>query len=147
MRRVLGRAPRGISMVEVLAAMVIFSAGAVLLFSWIGQANDRLGRLSEEQRVLFAELTSLEYMKTVNPMLKPSGEARLLDGVRLRWLARRLGDGETVLRPGSLYEVGLYQVKVSIEIPRHPVRESSLQIAGWRQVKEKSSQAPIMGGG
>lgn len=145
--RVSRRMLRGISMVEVLAAMVIFSTGAVLLFSWIGQANDRLGRLAEEQRVLFAELTALEFLKTLNPMLAPVGEAELADGVKLHWSSRQLGDGETVRRPGSLYEIGLYQVKVSVEVPRHAVRESSVQIAGWRQVKDKSSQAPIMGGG
>lgn len=138
----------GLSMVEVLAAMVIFSAGAAVLFPWIGQSSDRLGRLSDEQRVLFAELASLEYMKTVNPMLQPHGEVRLLDGYRLHWRSRQLGAGETVRRPGSLYDVGLFQVDVSLDLgDRQKPHESSLQLAGWRQVRERSSQGPIGGGG
>ncbi len=133
------------SMVEVLAAMVIFSAGAALLFTWIGQANDRLARLSSEQRVLFAELAALEYMKTVNPMLVPVGDVRMIDGVRLRWSTLQTAGDETIRRPGALYVVGLYQVKVLVDLPGMQSKESVLQLAGWRQVREKSSAGPIGG--
>lgn len=134
-------------MVEVLAAMVIFSAGAAVLFTWIGQTSDRLGRLSAEQRDLFGELIALEFMKTVNPMLNPDGEVRLADGTHLRWSARRMPGSDLIRRPGSLYEVGLYDVQLTTAHLDQGQRQSQIKLAGWRQVREKSNQSPIMGGG
>ena len=137
------RNARGISMIEVLAAMVIFSAGATVLFGWIGQTSERLALLAREQRELFTDMAALEYMKTVNPMLDPAGEVRLADGVRLRWQSDRLPGDDTVRRPGSLYELGLYRVKIQVAAPQQAVRESSVQLAGWRQVRQPSAQGPI----
>lgn len=134
-------------MVEVLAAMVIFSAGAAVLFTWIGQTSDRLGRLSAEQRDLFGELVALEYMKTVNPMLNPEGEVQLADGTRLRWTSRRSHGSDTIRRPGSLYEVGLYDVQVTVGRREQGEQQSKLLLAGWRQERQKSTQSPISGGG
>ncbi|MDE2612727.1 MAG: hypothetical protein KGL78_04740 [Burkholderiales bacterium] len=130
-------------MIEVLAAMVIFSAGATVLFGWIGQTSERLALLAREQRELFSDMAALEYMKTVNPMLDPAGEVRLADGVRLIWQSERLPGDDTVRRPDSLYELGLYRVKVRVAAPQQPVRESSVQLAGWRQVRQPSAQGPI----
>ncbi|MBS0307082.1 MAG: hypothetical protein JSR43_17110 [Proteobacteria bacterium] len=130
-------------MIEVLAAMVIFSTGATVLFGWIGQTSERLARLAGEQRELFTDMVVLEYMKTVNPMLEPAGEIRLSDGVLLRWQSERLPGDDTVRGPGSLYELGLYRVKVRVSAPQQGVRESSVELAGWRQVRQPSSQGPI----
>ena len=112
------RSTRGLSMIEVLAAMVIFSTGATVLFGWIGQTSERLARLAGEQRELFTDMVVLEYMKTVNPMLEPAGEIRLSDGVLLRWQSERLPGDDTVRGPGSLYELGLYRVKVRVSAPQ-----------------------------
>ena len=67
-------AARGFSLLEVIAAMVIFSAGATVLFSWIGQTATRLRTVGSEQRQLFGQLAALEFARTLNPMLRPSGE-------------------------------------------------------------------------
>ena len=133
---------RGMSMVEVLAAMVIFSAGAVILFGWIGQVADRFGRLSTEQRRLFVSLTALEYAKTINPMLQPTGAVELPDHVRLRWSSELSG---TIDRPkggGDLYEVGLYRVELIAE-GSGATASDSVYLAGWRQLREVSRSNPF----
>jgi len=132
------------TMVEVLAAMVIFSAGAAVLFGWIGQVADRLGRLSIEQRQLFVQLAALEYAKTINPMLEPQGKVELPDGVSLRWSAQLAVESDRP-RAVDLYEVALYQVElVATRDAGVPVK-SSVYLAGWRQVREVQGSSPFAG--
>jgi prepilin-type N-terminal cleavage/methylation domain-containing protein len=136
------RRVRGLSMIEVLAAMVIFSSGAAVLFGWIGQVADRIGKLSVEQRALFVELTALEYLKTLNPMLEPAGRVELPDAVSLRWSSALVGDIEPTRPSGSLYEVGLYRVELRAVSGATEVSQT-VMLAGWRQVRELKQSNPF----
>jgi len=142
------RAQRGVSMVEVLAAMVIFSAGAAVLFGWIGQVADRLGRLTTEQRQLFVRLAALEYAKTINPMLQPEGAVELPDRVSLRWSSQlAAGQPERSLDAAAVYEVALYRVElVASGGAAGAASRSSVLLAGWRQVREVQSGTPFSAG-
>ena len=113
-----GRRPRrqiGLSMIEVIAAMVIFSSAAVVLFSWVGQVAQRLGVYQQEQRALFAAMLSLEFAKSLNPMYRPQGSEKLADSVELRWDSQLLREVEPTFARGGLYEVGLYRVTLRME--------------------------------
>lgn len=140
-----GFAERGMTIVEVLAAMVIFSAGAVVLFGWIGQAADRLRRLTVEQRQLFVRLTTLEFAKTINPMLQPQGTVDLADGVTLRWSSRLAVEGDTP-KLVELYETALYRVELAAVREGGAEVKSSVYLAGWRQVREAQKSNPFAGG-
>lgn len=142
MRRRAGRRVQGLSMIEVLAAMVIFSSGAAVLFGWIGQVAERTGKLSVEQRALFVELTALEYVKTLNPMLQSSGRVELPDAVSLQWNSTPVGSIEPTRRPGSLYEVGLYRVELRA-VSRDTEVSQTVMLAGWRQVRELKQFTPF----
>lgn len=132
------RLSMGLGMVEVLAAMVIFSTGAVLLFGWMADASNRLARLRAEQRQLFVQLSALEFSKTLNPMQAPNGQARLADGVLLSWKSRPLGGIDAAGWRGGLYEVGLYEVELEAEAAWGVVPSQRLRLAGWRQTREAS---------
>ena len=137
------RLQRGLSMIEVLAAMAIFSAGASVLFSWIGQASDRLSRLGSEQQTLFAQLAALEYAKTINPMLQPSGTVGLADRVNLSWTSQAVGAIESARGQPSLYEVGLYRVELKSSRTGVPDSTQSVYLSGWRQVREAPRGGPF----
>lgn len=128
------RHARGFSLIEVLAAMVIFSAGAVILFGWIAQTADRLGRLDAEQTTLFGQLTGLEFIRTMNPMQRPTGET-LIDGIRIRWQSEPVGDEATVIDGGGEgnYLVQLYRVRISTVAAQGQESEQSIYLAGWRE--------------
>ncbi|WP_418316451.1 prepilin-type N-terminal cleavage/methylation domain-containing protein [Piscinibacter sakaiensis] len=135
---------RGFSLVEVLAAMVIFSAGAVVLFSWITQTADRLGQLTLEQRRLFGDLTALEYARGLNPMRRPSGALTISD-VDVSWNAVPVGE-ERPVRSGDApgqYVVQLYQVDLQSQVERDPVSARTVYLAGWRRTAQAAAANPF----
>lgn len=136
---------RGLMLIEVLAALVIFSTGAVVLFGWIGQTAERLGKMQREQTALSNELSALAYMRSLNPMREPQGDVRVNE-TRLRWSALPVGSelpsrGPTGLE--GIYVVQLYKVDLQVEVERQPPRERSLWLAGWRQVRAAASANPF----
>lgn len=136
---------RGLTMIEVLAAMVVLSIGAVVLFGWIGQAASRLALLSAEQRQLFGELAALEFARGLNPMLQPSGQMRLGDA-EIRWTSMALGDEQSVMGSGTslgAYVVRLYRLVLVTEADGAPPKERSLVLAGWRQTKPVRGATPF----
>ncbi len=140
-------APRrchGFSLIEVLAAMVIFSTGAVILFGWISQTADRIGRLDREQRTLFGELTGLEYIRSVNPMLQPQGEIEI-GRVRVAWSAEPVGDESTV-RSGAgegNYIVRLFRLQLRTEAESAAPAARALYLAGWREQAQSRRSLPF----
>lgn len=136
-----GHRQRGLTMIEVLAAMVIFSLGAVVLFGWISQTADRLVRLNTEQKQLFAELLALEYVRTLNPMERPAGE-QALAGARLRWRATPVGTEAPARTPAGaegVYAVQLYRTALRVESDGGTTSEQVVLLAGWRQTRPISS--------
>lgn len=132
-------------MIEVLAAMVIFSTSAVVLFGWIGQTADRLARLSVEQQQLFGELATLEYLRGLNPMVNQTGSVTL-DGVELSWSTTPIGEEEPVQGafggPGN-YVVRLYKVQVRMHQSRAGPSQQAFYLAGWRQTTEVRRELPF----
>jgi general secretion pathway protein I len=136
---------RAFSLLEVLAAIVIFSAGATVLFSWIGQTAQRLQTVSVEQQQLFAQLTALEFARGLNPMAQPSGET-VLGQSRVSWQAAAVGEESavrTLTGSTGLYVVRLYQVELRVQQAKLGPSKQSLYLAGWRQVKKLQKDLPF----
>lgn len=136
---------RGLSMIEVLAAMVIFASSAVVLFGWIGQTADRLGKLRTEQRQLLGQLTALDFLRGLNPMATPSGQTQLGDWA-LSWEAQPLNAGEMVRNEAGsagAFQVQLFKVQASLRNTAGLKAEQSLVLAGWRQVKDTHNGMPF----
>ena len=132
-------------MIEVLAAMVIFSTSAVVLFTWIGQTADRLARLNTEQTVLFAELAALEYARGLNPMATPSGSTQLAE-IELQWRAQPVGaEAPSLMLSGAsgMYMVQLYEVQLDVRPPGVEPGRRTLMLAGWRQTREAVNETPF----
>ncbi len=139
------RRERGLSMIEVLAAMVIFASSAVVLFSWIGQTADRLTRLKTEQQQLLGSLAALDYLRALNPMATPSGQAPLGDWT-LRWEAQPVGEAQMVRNEAGgdgAYLVRLYLVRASARLKSGTLAEQSLYLTGWQQLRETRNVLPF----
>lgn len=132
-----GRRQRGLTMIEVLAAMVIFSLGAVVLFGWISATADRLVRVNSEQKQLFANLLALEFVRSLNPMERPAGE-QTLGNARLRWQATPVGAEAPARTPAGadgLYAVQLFRTALRVESESGSTSEQVVYLAGWRQTR------------
>lgn len=135
-------AQRGLTLIEVLAAIVIFSTGAVVLFGWIGQMADRLALINREERLLFAQLGALEFARTLNPMQRPNGTEQLGD-TTVRWDSQEVGTPAASYNPTGTegaYLIQLYRVSLRIEASRELVASREFYLAGWRQTKPAGSR-------
>lgn len=124
--------------------MVIFSTGAVVLFDWINQTASRLGRLSQEQQRLFGELVGIEYARSLNPMLRPSGEI-VIDDIKIRWQSTPFGE-EAPARSGGgngIYRVQLYKVQLTTQARKSPPSAQDLQLAGWRELQDAGRSSTV----
>jgi prepilin-type N-terminal cleavage/methylation domain-containing protein len=139
----------GISLLEVLAALVILSIGASVAFTWFGQSVTAMGRIKEEEASLLARNQAMEYLRAVNPVDQPNGEIEM-PGYRLSWTSRQVRDVVRTLTPlgtPSRYEVSLYELDVRLARPAGdaPWSQFQLQLAGYRQVAA-SSLGGLFGG-
>ncbi len=140
-----GRGCSGFSLLEVLAAMVIFSTGAAVLFGWIGQTATRLGQFAREQDSLLAQLAAVEVARSINPMQRGSGTIDMASG-RVSWTSQALGGESPVRTPSGapgLYVVRLYRVVLTVEPRGHEAVSQPLYLAGWRQVREQRDDLPF----
>lgn len=133
----------GISLLEVLAALVILSIGASVAFTWFGQSAGAMSRLKEEEASLLARNEAMEYLRAINPVAQPSGEIEM-SGYRLAWTSRPIRDVVRTLTPlgtPSRYEVSLHELDVRLlrEPGNAPWAEFQLQLAGYKQVAGSST--------
>lgn len=133
----------GISLLEVLAALVILSLGASVAFTWFGQSVAAMGRLKDEEASLLARNEAMEYLRAINPVAQPTGEVDM-PGYRLTWTSHPIRDVVrtlTTLGTPSRYEVSLHELDVQLS---HPADNASwtrfqLQLAGYRLVAGSSN--------
>ena len=130
---------RGISLIEVLAALVILSLGASVAFSWFGQSVATMGKLKAEEVKLLAENETTDALRVINPLLQPAGEL-IMPGYRVRWTSRVIGDpvsALTTLGTAARYEVSLHDLSVELQKDGDDTQiwsEFNLTLAGYKQV-------------
>ncbi|ART50785.1 hypothetical protein CBP34_02620 [Acidovorax carolinensis] len=135
----------GISLLEVLAALVILSIGASVAFTWFGQSITAMGRLKDEEASLLARNEVLEYLRAINPVEQPAGEIEM-PGYRLSWTSRPIRDVVrtlTTLGTPSRYEVSLHELDVQLihSTDNTPWTHFQLQLAGYRLVAPSSASS------
>lgn len=107
---------KGISLLEVLAALVILSMGASVAFSWFNQSVSTLNRLNIQEKNLLLKIEAIEFIRSINPSKEPEGSINLQNHTlkwsshsisnRVRTLTKRGGNGQ--------YETEIFKVSVDI---------------------------------
>lgn len=127
----------GFSLLEALVALVIFSTALAALYAWIGVTLTGLQRVEASRQADEATAAGLAWVHTINPMTQPSGTTRV-GHYRVRWEVERVLAATDGVRPEgglSLFEVGLYELAVTVEGNSEPLR-FNVRVAGWQQVRE-----------
>jgi len=104
----------GFSLLEAMVVMVILASAGWALFSWVNASIISLRRVEDANARSAATTNAVEFLQTVNPMLRPEGEANLGD-CRIRWQASTITnviDGSDYPRGRSFYELALYDTVV-----------------------------------
>lgn len=112
----LKRAQWGIGLLETLAALVILSAGAAVMLTWFSQNATVLSRLKETEKTEQGRLVALDYVRTLNPAERPSGEVTIGPN-RIVWTSQPNADAKRLqAAPGTQgrFEVLLFDVEVSL---------------------------------
>lgn len=129
---------KGISLLEVLAALVILSIGASVAFTWLGQSMNALSKIKMEESILLAQNEAMEYLRSINPQDKPSGEVEMKD-YTISWTATQIKPTARTMTPlgnPAKYEVSLYELDVQLlrDSKNQKWSEFKMQLAGYRMV-------------
>ena len=140
----------GIGLLETLAALVILSAGTAVMLTWFSQNATVLGRLKETEKTEQGRLVALDYLRTLNPAERPTGEVTLGPN-RIAWTSRpNVEAGRVQATPGTQgrFEVLLYDVEISLYRADAETAgiasRMSLPVAGFKVI-EGSNTSPLGG--
>ena len=140
------RSQHGFSLLEMIAALTILAIGSVVLFSWLGQTTNHLGRFQDQEKQSLARLQAVQFLSTQNPALKPEGKQSFTN-FSLEWKSELVRETRDAVSPAGglgLHEIGLYQLQVTAYDNtgrlwfRFPVR-----LVGYRQVREPTKGSPF----
>ncbi|MGZ8218727.1 type II secretion system protein [Methylomagnum sp.] len=133
------RRQRGFTLLEAIVALVLIGSAGMALFGWLNSSLISLSRIRDANAIAEAKLNVLEFMNTVNPMLKPEGEVAL-GTYRARWKAEAttaIQDNVGYPRGIGLYQLALYRTAVKVERDDGAAWfEFALKQVGYKKVRE-----------
>lgn len=134
------RLQQGMSLLEVLAAMVILSAGATIAFTWFNQSATALNQVKSQEAELLARNEALEYLQHINPDAQPVGQVEM-PGFRIEWTSQPVHApvrSVTDLGTPAGYTVSLHQLNVVLR-KREPAAKDwvkfQLTLAGYSRTQ------------
>ena len=143
---------QGMSLLEVLAAMVILSLGATVAFTWFNQSASALAQVKIQEAELLARNEALEYLQHINPDLQPAGQVSM-SGYQIEWRSQPVHPpvkSVTDLGTVASYTISLSQLDVVLRQNDKPQQEwvkFPLILAGYTQSEGSASSFFGTGGG
>lgn len=129
----------GFTLLEAVVALAILAAGGMALFAALSGALRSLERADAAARLDTATENALALIEASNPMLEPKGDA-LVGEYRLEWHAmpvEPIREGLTDYLQLGLYDVGLYDVEITLSREGRVERRLVVRRAGYRQMRQQ----------
>ena len=125
------RGEHGLSTIEVIAALLLFSIALlpIVQVQLIAQRGALI--VSELEATTRLERQALNFLESVNFAQTPNGEFSLGDGT-IRWKAALISEDAELVR--NLDRIGLYRVEVELLIGEDVVSTRILHSVGWQPV-------------
>lgn len=136
------RASHGLSLIEVIVALVIISGFGAALFVWAGQTLQTVTRAVQAEQRIELERNVTELAASLNPGVRPSGQWRTATHL-YRWTSRAVLGPTNQLRTFSgvgPFQVGLYRMQFTVSdlADRDAVLTTERSVAGWREVRPRN---------
>lgn len=122
----------GFTLLEVIVAMVLIASVGMGLYAWINSCLIGLGRVQEHELRREAAWDALAFMENVNPMDKPSGEAKL-GPYQIQWEAALVEP----VKESRGHSFGLYDTRVRIEMDGREIGAFGLRQVGHRRTESR----------
>jgi prepilin-type N-terminal cleavage/methylation domain-containing protein len=140
---------QGLSLIEVIVALVVISGFGAALFVWAGQTLQTASRAASAQHLAELERNVTELAYSLNPSERPDGEL-LTATHRYRWLASvERGPSDQLRQPIGLgiYQVSLVKLRFTVTELQgtQPALVSERVVSGYKQVRTDQSGPPGMG--
>lgn len=129
----------GFGLLEAIVALAIFAGVGMALFAWINANLGRAAELAAREEETRALLLALDWVETINPAVRPTGEVTLDDGARLAWQSVPSAPRAQVAPlPGgerTPFELARFTLSVAITFPdRAEAYRFTLERLGvWRE--------------
>jgi len=132
------RQQHGFTLMEAIVSLVLIATTGMALFSWVNSNLMTLNRVQENNAENDATLNALEYMRSINPMSTPQGQANL-GAYRLSWNAvatTEPRDGASYPVGTGLYQLATYQTNLTVQKPNGQFWFGfTLQQVGYKKVR------------
>jgi len=107
----------GFTLLEAIVAMLLISGAGMALFAWINTELSNVAKIQESNERAEAMVNAVEFMHSVNPMLRPQGKM-VFGAYQLDWTSTEV----TAVRDGvgypqgiSLFQLALYDTQVLVK--------------------------------
>lgn len=110
-------ASAGFTLLEAIVALTIIGVVLVPVMSFLAESSRQLIAVADATQRAEAKRTVVAYIQTLNPKLTPTGEDRLSDQLKIRWVSTPLVDPNSEFRLGGRlgsYRMGFYAVDVTV---------------------------------
>ena len=129
------RRQAGFTLLEAIVALVIFSMGALALYSWLGVNIKTLLRVQERSEVAALTSSALDALRRVNPMETPRGR-REIGQLLMEWDAQPVEptrNAVTQVGLPTIFRVGLYSLDVRLSVEGVEVQRFQVRQLGYEQ--------------
>lgn len=133
------RRAAGFTLLEALVALTIMGMTLVPLLGWFAQQARALSTGQSIYRRAIVQASSLEVMKTVNPIKEPQGSARIGD-LDISWTSQELVPPALSSRQGaglSTWILGFYRVDVVVQQKDDQPLTYSLRKVGYQRTDDR----------
>jgi prepilin-type N-terminal cleavage/methylation domain-containing protein len=147
--RLSAAAQRGLSLIEVIVALVVISGFGAALFVWAGQTLQTASRAATLQQEVELERNITELASSLNPSESASGELRTPSHL-YRWQATVERAPTDQLRQPvgqGMYQVAAYNVRFTVTAldEARTALVSERVVAGYKQVRRRQGGPPGVG--
>ena len=133
------RRSAGFTLIEAMVAMVIIGGAGMALFTWVNASIVALRRVEDANARSAATTNAIEYMQSVNPMLKPEGQVSL-GAYQLSWKAQPqmpITDGAGQMMMRSQFQLALYDTLVKATFSDGSYWfDFKMTLVGYKRVRE-----------